>query len=140
MSIITSGNSWEAAAVALVLADVAGAAAAIATVVVVAVVVGVAVASVSAVAAVVLLLLFLLLLLLLLLLSEPQDIYLYRCAGQIVIQIWILNLVLGSPGWLLGGRLGAGNTPQDYSFYLTQYQPDRLHLTPIREGFWLGWP
>jgi hypothetical protein len=44
----------------------------------------------------------------------------------------------GASGWLLGGRLGVGNTPQDHSFYFTKSQPDRLHLTPIREGFWFG--
>ncbi len=27
-------------------------------------------------------------------------------------------------GWLLGGRLGAGNTSQQYSFYPPQHQPD----------------
>ena len=41
------------------------------------------------------------------------------------------------PGGLLDGRLGAGKTPQKKSCYLTKYRPDRFHLTPIREGFWL---
>ena len=50
----------------------------------------------------------------------------------------VLHLLLGGLGWLLGGRFGAGNTPQDHSFYTTKSQPDRPRLTPIREGFWLG--
>ena len=45
---------------------------------------------------------------------------------------------LGGPGWLPGGRLGAGTTPQDHGCYPIQYQPDWLHPTLIREGFWLG--
>jgi hypothetical protein len=32
---------------------------------------------------------------------------------------------------VLGGRLGAGNTPQDNSFYPSISQPDWLHLTSI---------
>ncbi len=48
------------------------------------------------------------------------------------------NLLLGALGLILGGQLGAGNTPQDQSFYPTKSQPDRPHLTLIREGFWLG--
>ncbi len=38
-------------------------------------------------------------------------------------------------GRLLGGRLGAGNLPQDRWFNHTKYQPDWLHITSIREGF-----
>ncbi len=45
-------------------------------------------------------------------------------------------LLVGALGWLLGGRLGAGNTLQDNSFYPIQSQPDWPHLTSIREGFW----
>ena len=43
-----------------------------------------------------------------------------------------------APGWLLGGRLGAENTPQDHSFYSIKSQPDWPHLTSIREGYCFG--
>ena len=57
---------------------------------------------------------------------------------KIVIRIWILNLLLGGPWVAPGWPAWAGNTSQDHSFYFTKSQPDLLHLTPIREGFWLG--
>jgi hypothetical protein len=37
--------------------------------------------------------------------------------------------------WLMGGRLGGGNTPQDQSFHFIKSHPDWLHSTSIREGF-----
>jgi hypothetical protein len=38
----------------------------------------------------------------------------------------------------VGGWLGAGNIPQYHIFYRIKFHTDWPHLTPIREGFWLG--
>jgi hypothetical protein len=50
----------------------------------------------------------------------------------------MFNLLLGGP-WVAPGWPAWGwKYLQDSSVYHTKSQPDRLHLTPIREGLWLG--
>ena len=59
---------------------------------------------------------------------------------KIFINIWILNLLLGGPWAAPGWPAWGWKYSQDHSFYFTKSksQPDLPHLTPIREGFWLG--
>jgi hypothetical protein len=43
----------------------------------------------------------------------------------------------GALVWLMGGRLGVGDTLQDHSPNPIISQPDWLHITSIRKGLWM---